>query len=174
MIGCGVPELWIMIAIVLLMPLMLGLPLLLKPDSPIPDRLGFGLLAVMLLFCMWSLGLWWVLLPILALVALVAWLDREGPAPKGAAAAGDGPRLGARLRLRLRLWGAARLASLALIVSLFFLPAGSASTIVLPGLMIGMAATTLFRFSFARALRRGADGGEGTRRESLPGALEGG
>lgn len=146
-----------LIACMVLLVLALGLPLLVGPDSPVPDIIAFIILAAMVAAGVWSTGAWWILLPILALVALVVRMDREGrDAPVDHAAAGRA-RMSTRTRLRFRLWCAANLATPALIASIFILPSGSAGAIVLPCLMIAMAAMILFRFSFCRSARRNED-----------------
>lgn len=153
----------ILIAIVIPMTLLLGLPLLLRPDSRIPDMIGFGLLAVFVGISVWATGAWWILLPILALASWLVWLDERGQQAPAAPTAPDRAGWNARARLRFRLWCTANAATPVLVVSLFFLPAGSVTSIVLPGLMIAMAASSVFRFSFYRAARRDPDAlrGEG-------------
>jgi len=151
-----VSSVLILIAFVVPMTLLLGLPLLLKPDSPIPDMIGFGLLAVFVGLAVWATGAWWILLPILALASWLVWLDKAGEAAPAAPAAPGRNGWSWRTRLRFRLWVAANAATPVLVVSLFFLPAGSASSMVLPGLAIAVTASMLFRFSFWRAARRDA------------------
>ena len=145
----------ILVACMVLVVVLLGLPLLLRPDSPIPDVIGFGILAAWILFCVWTVALWWVLIPVLGLVGLAVWLDRERPGARAAATL-DGRGMSARTRQRFRLWRVANVTILALGASVFFLPAGSAGGLILPGLMIAMVAVALFRFSFYRSWRRDA------------------
>jgi hypothetical protein len=109
-----VPELAILMLCVVLLTFLLGIPLLLKPDSLIPDIISFGILSVVVMAFIWSSGDYWIVLPILAVMAFVAWLDRDGQAtPVGKSAApqpaegrrGEGAaRVSDRTRLRLRLW----------------------------------------------------------------------
>ncbi len=54
----------------MLLLVVLGLPLLLEPDSPVPDLIGFFILAAMIGVCSWGMGAWWILVPVAALVAL--------------------------------------------------------------------------------------------------------
>lgn len=145
----------ILVACMVLLVLALGLPLLLRPDSPVPDILGGGVWAAMILYGFWMEALWWVLLPILALIGLTVWLDKAsaGEAPLAV----DRRGMSARTRLRFRLSRLANLAILALIVSLFVLPAGSTRPYLFPAMLIGMSAMVLFRFSFYRSWRRDAD-----------------
>jgi hypothetical protein len=150
-------QVLILIACMVLLVLALGLPLLVGPDSPVPDVMAFVILAAMIAAGVWSTGAWWILLPILALVALVVRMDREGRDAAVDHAAADRARMSTRTRLRFRLWCAANLAIPALIAALFFLPQGSAGAFVVPCLVIAMAAMTLFRFAFYRSARRDED-----------------
>ncbi|HYD11591.1 MAG TPA: hypothetical protein VEC11_01960 [Allosphingosinicella sp.] len=136
-----------------LLVVVLGLPLLLGSDSPVPDYIGFVILASMIALVVWGMGAWWLLAPIAFLVALTLWLDRAGGEAPVDPAALDERGWSARTRLRFRLWAAALLAPPLLIASLFILPEGSFS-IVVPGLVIAMTAMSLFRFSFTRSIRR--------------------
>ncbi len=149
-------ELILMIAIILLIPFALGLELLLRPGSPVPDYLGYGLWAAMILFCIWSQALWWVLLPILALIALFVWLDRDRSGPREAPPALDGRGMSRRTRLRFRLGCASQLVLPVMIASLFILPAGSLRNVFFPVLLIAMTGMVLFRASFYRSWRRDA------------------
>jgi hypothetical protein len=139
----------------------LGLPLILESDSPGPGILTFGLMTAMVALFIWSANDWRILLPVLALVALTVRLEREGPA-QDARPERDGA-MSRRTRLRFRLWRTAIYALGALLVSipiLFALDrAPAVFERVLPGIVIAMAAMTLFRFSFVRAARRDEDAG---------------
>ena len=156
----GMIEVLILIAVVTLLTLTLGLPLLLRPDSLVPDLIAFGLLAVYVAFAIWASGAWWILLPILALAAWVVRFDDAGPA----APADPGPDargMSARTRLRLRLWRIARFAFLVPVAAFFFLPPGNANN-VLACMTVALVAAQLFRFSFYRAWQRdGEDRAEG-------------
>lgn len=145
----------ILIACMVLLVVVLGLPLLLGYDSPVPDYFGFGILAVAAAMITWGLGVWWTLIPIAALAVFVIWLDSGGQdAPAGPAPL-DHRGWSARTRLRFRLWIAANLAIPALIASPFVLPEGSGSPeLFFAGLVIAMTAMSLFRFSFCRSVRR--------------------
>lgn len=160
----------ILILCMALLTLSLGLPLLVKPDSPIPDMIAFGVLTFIVLAFVWGTGAYWIILPILALVAFVAWLDREGqsgpvaPAGKGGSrqtsegSRGDGGTgLSARTRLRFRLWRAANRLQLAVLVGVVALIAtgiGMRSVDLVPWMVITMVATAAFRFSFYRSCQR--------------------
>ena len=168
----------ILFACMVLLVFVLGLPLLLRPDSPIPDIIAFCLLVAMVAAFIWGTGAWWILLPILALVALTVRLDRPAPAA-------DLPEAGAGMsrpvRLRFRLWRWAIGASFALTISVFVLPAvgqGRAVTgVVVPLMMVAMTAMALFRFAFTRACRREADGsprGDDSSTATRPAAVDGG
>jgi len=144
----------ILFALMVLLVVVLGLPLVLESDSPVPDFIGVFILAAIVAIYVWGGGAWWILLPIAALLAWVVWLDKAGRAAPAAPAALDHRGWSARTRLRFRLFCAANLAIPALIASLFVLPEGSAGAFVVPLLVIAMAAMSLFRFSFYRAARR--------------------
>jgi hypothetical protein len=151
-IEAGMTEVLILIAVVTLLTLALGLPLLLKPDSLIPDLIVFVLLAAYVAFAIWASGAWWVLLPILALAAWVVRFDDAGPAAPADPFL-DARGMSARTRLRFRLWRIAKLAILVPIAAFFFLPPGNASTI-LACMTVALVAAQLFRFSFYRAWQR--------------------
>ena len=130
----------------------LGLPLVLGSDSPIPDYLGFGIVAVPVALFVWG-GVWWILLPIAVLVAVVIWMDSGGRQAPADPAALDHRGWSARTRLRFRLWCLALLAPPLLFASIFVLPQGSLM-IVVPLMVVAMAAMSLFRFSFYRSAMR--------------------
>jgi len=148
----AVLELLILIALLVMLVLSLGLPLLLSPDSRAPAIISFCILTAFVAAAIWSTGEWWCLLPIAVLIFWVVRLDgsdREAPLD-----ALDRRGRSAPTRLRLRLWAAANLLVPALVASLFVLPAGSAVSFVIPGMAIAMVAVTLFRFSFYRSALR--------------------
>jgi hypothetical protein len=149
-------HLLILIILMALLVVVLGLPLLLGSDSPIPDYIGFGIVAAAVGFFVWS-GIWWILLPIAFLVALVVWMDSGGQDAPADPAGLDRRGWSARTRLRFGLWCAAILAIPALIASVFILPDGSVG-IVMSTMVIVMAAMSLFRFSFCRSARRDEPG----------------
>ncbi|HEV7661500.1 MAG TPA: hypothetical protein VGO55_16800 [Allosphingosinicella sp.] len=142
------PEIPILVLGVIFLTLALGLPLLLKPDSALPDMIGLAILAVLVLAYVWSSGAYWTLLPILAVPAFLAWLDRAG----GETGAGD------RTLLRFRLWRAANRLQLALIAGvLVLLAAGSGFDtlgLVVPWILVALVATAGLRHSFNRSARR--------------------
>lgn len=144
----------ILVVGMVLLVVVLGLPLLLDSDSPVPDYLGFGILAAMIALFIWTMGDWWIMVPILALVALTVRLDRKGRETPADPASLDRRGWSARTRLHLWLWGAALLAIPALFASLFILPQGRAGPVVAPCLMIAIVASTLFKFGFHRSVRR--------------------
>lgn len=145
-------EIVILIICMGLLIAVLGLPLILGSDSPVPDYLGFGILAVPVAWFVWG-GLWWILLPIAALVALVIWINRGGKDAPADPAALDQRGWSARTRLRFRLWCLALFAPPLLFASLFVLPEGSLMLVV-PLMVVAMAAMSLFRFSFYRSAMR--------------------
>jgi len=148
-------ETLILIFCLALLTLLLGLPLLLKPDSPIPDMIGFGILTLVVLAFVWSSGAYWIILPILAVAAFVAWLEREGKG--GLEGGGGGTGLSDRTRRRLRLWRAANLLQFVLLVAVVVLLAtgiGMRSKDLVPWMLVTMVATAAFRFSFYRSCRR--------------------
>lgn len=151
--------------------LLLGLPLLVRPDSPIPDLIAFGILTLFVLACVGGTGAYWIILPILAVIAFVAWLDGEGqsgpaaPAGKGGSrqtpegSGGDaGTGLSDRTELRFRLWRAANRLQFALVAGVVVLIATGFGirTVVnlVPWMMVMMVATAAFRFSFYRSCQR--------------------
>ncbi len=164
----AVPETLILILFVALLILALGLPLLVGPDSLVPDIVAFGILTVVVLGFAWGTGAWWILLPILALVAFVVWLERGGDrqAPENGSGGGNGWT--SRTTLRFRLWRAANRLQLALIACvLAFSATGFALTAVMPliaWMVVAMVAAAAFRFSFYRACRHD--------RRTLAGAAE--
>ena len=162
------PDVLILIFCVTLLILALGLPLLLKRDSLVPDIIAFGILAVVVLVYVLVTGAYWITLPILALLAFVAWLDRGGQnAPETLGNGGDnrgGAPLGGgasgandRTQLRLRLWRTAnRLQAVLVACVLIFAAAGFTRSIelIVPWIVIVMVAMAAFRFSFYRSCRR--------------------
>jgi hypothetical protein len=154
-----VPELLILLAFVTLMTLALGLPLLLKPDSAIPDMIGFGIMSAAVLAFIWVLEAYWVILPILAVVALVVWLDRDRR-EGSTARAGNGATGGVsdRTELRFRLWRTFNRLTLILAGSallLFVTASGMAAVTFIAGWMLAaMVASAAFRHSFYRSCRR--------------------
>lgn len=151
------PETLILILFIALLTLALGLPLLVGPDSLVPDIVSLGILTVVVLGFAWGTGAWWILLPILALVAFVAGLERCGDrqAPQN----GSAGRIGwtNRTTLCFRLWRAANRLQLALIACvLAFSATGFGLTAVTPmiaWMVVTMAAAAAFRFSFYCACR---------------------
>ena len=152
----SVTELLILIAGVALLILALGLPLLLRKDSLVPDMIGLGVLAVAILAYVWTFGIWWTLLPVVAIFALVAWMDRKG---------GEKPHpetgMSDRTRLRFRLWAAANglsIIPLALVILAMAtrIGAGSVKEVLLPMLLVMLAASSAFRFSYNRSIPIGA------------------
>jgi hypothetical protein len=163
-IACTIAELsarmaavlpvFLLIALMVLLVLAMGLPLLVGAESRLPDILGFAMLTGIVAVSIWATGAWWIMLPILVLLAWVVRFDRpEGAGPANLPAP-ERRGMSAPTRLRFRLWLAALTATPVLIASLFVLPAGSAGTVVIPGLVVAMVAATLFRLSFYRAARR--------------------
>ena len=146
-------ELLILFVLMALLIVVLGLPLLLGSDSLVPDYLGFGIVALAVGWFVWD-GLWWILPPIAALVALVVRLDKGGGDAPAEPASPERSGWSARTRLRFRLWCAASLAVPLLIACFFLLPDGTGVWVAIPGLVIAMAAMSLFRFSFVRSARR--------------------
>ena len=152
-------QVLILIFCVALMVLLLGLPLLLPEGSPVPDMIAFGLLSIAVLAFVWSTGAYWTLLPILAVVGLGVWLDREGREPPSEIPRGAGTGMSARTRLRLRLWRAASLATMALAIAVV----GSLATdlgatitmdLIAPCILVTLVASAAFRFSYNRSCRR--------------------
>lgn len=135
-----------------------GLSTSLGSDSPLPDRIGFFVLAVMVATCCWLIGAWWVLAPVAALVLWVHWLDkdiRDGPADLSTL---DERGSSGRTRIRrLRLMVAVIVAA-ALFGAIFILPATGADFAILelliPSFVVALVAMGLFRFSYYRSVRR--------------------
>ena len=145
------PDALILIPIVLLIIVALGLPLLVRRDSLVPDIVALGILTVFVLGCAWGMGAWWIFVPIFAIVGFVAWLDRGG-----GLALDD--RSGGGTTLRLRLWRAAQRLQLLLMVCALLLGAtGFGLRAIQPVIAWGVVmwvAAAAFRFSFYRASRR--------------------
>ena len=146
------PDALFLILFIALLILALGLPLLVRPDSLAPDIVTLGILTAVVLGFAWGMVAWWILLPILALMAFVVWLERgDRQAPE------DGNGWSDRITLRFRLWGAANLLQLVLIACvLAFSATGFGLTAVKPmiaWMVVTMVAAAAFRFSFYRACR---------------------
>jgi hypothetical protein len=130
----------------------LGLPLLLRKDSLVPDMIGLGILGSAVLAYVWSFGIWWTLVPVAAIFALVAWMDREGeekPYPETG--------MSARTRLRFRLWVAANALSLIPLALLVLamatgIGAPTATGILIPSMLVMLVASSAFRFSYNRSI----------------------
>lgn len=145
-------ELLILLAGVTLLALSLGLPLLVRTESLVPDMIGLGVLAVAVLAYVWSFGIWWTLAPVLAIFALVARLDRKGQEKTY-------PETGTsdRARLRLRLWAAANglsIVPLALVILALATGVGAerVKDLLLPLLLVMLVASSAFRFSYNRSI----------------------
>jgi hypothetical protein len=163
-----VPDVLILIVCMVLLTLTLGLPLLLKPDSLLPDIVAFAILAVAILAFIWSTGAYWITFPILSLMALVIWLDREGQhKPTTLSDDAENPRhdtvvygaagTNGRTQLRLRLWRAANRVQMALVASVVILLAAGFTRsleLIVPWMVIVTVAMVAFRFSFLRSRRR--------------------
>jgi hypothetical protein len=116
----------------------------------------------------WGMGAWWILVPILGLVTLAAWLDKaDRTAPREDRPGNTG--ISGPARLRFRLWHAAQYLQLALIASVFVLPAAGAGkavgTVIAPCMAIALAAGALFRFGFVRSCRRDERAAAGRRQQ---------
>ncbi len=165
-------------AALVLAVLWLGLPLLLKPGSWIPDIIGVAVMAAVIGFVIWSSGNWWILLPVLALVALVVWMDRRDAALTDRRPF-EGRNLSRQSLSRLRLWRNANRTGMALLAGIILLVAtGSGRAIgnlIVPVLLISMLTTSAFGFAFSRSAARDEqarvatdgsnDGGPGTESE---------
>jgi hypothetical protein len=163
-----VPDVLILIVCVALLTLALGLPLLLKPDSLIPDIIASGILAVAVLTFVWGTGAYWITFPIFALVAFVAWLDRGGQNWPRTLASGGGDRraeaLGAgvagtngRTQFRFGLWRTAIRVQMAMGACVVILLAAGfmrSLELIVPWMVIVGVAMVVFRFSFFRSCRR--------------------
>lgn len=151
----SVTEVLILIAGATLLTLSLGLPLLLRTDSLVPDMIGLGALAIAVLAYVWSFGIWWTLLPVLAIFALVAWMDRKGEEEPYSETG-----MGNRTRLRFRLWAAANalaIIPLGLVVLALATGVGAESVedVLLPLLLVMLVASSAFRFSYNRSITVG-------------------
>ena len=148
----------ILIACLALLVVVQGLPAILGSDSPVADGVGFVILAVMVAAIIWFMGAWWVLVPIAGLGAWVHWLDEEVRAGPADPAGLDENGTSARTRARGLRWRVAWIVAAALLVANFVLPGIGADIAVLeiliPGLVIVLVATGLFRFSYCRSARR--------------------
>jgi L-asparagine transporter-like permease len=150
-------EVLILMLGVTVLTLLLGLPLLPPKESLIPDMIGLGILTVAVLAFVWRTGIWWVLLPVLALAALVAWMDRaDHDASLERSASAN------RTRLRFQLVRASnRLTLVVLVVLVIDLIAMATEVrgaiileLIVPWLLVTMVATALFRLSYSRAWDR--------------------
>ncbi len=128
---------------------LLGLPLLLKPDSLVLDLIAVGILTLIVLGFVRETGDWWMILPILALLGLTVRLDRRGR---------EGETGMSATRTLLRLWGTAFYVQLALIL---YLPISLATGFgtgalryIAHFMLIAFVAGVLFRFGFVRSCRR--------------------
>lgn len=154
----AVPETLILILFVALLILALGLPLLVGPDSLVPDIVALGILTAVVLGFAWGTGAWWIFLPILALGALLVWLERgdDRQVPENGSGGGNG--WSNRTALRFRLWRGANFLQLALIACVLAIGAtGFGLTAVKPmiaWMVVTMVAAAAFRFSFYRACRQ--------------------
>lgn len=175
-LGCGscpcyafaVLQPLILILLLVLLVVALGLPFLLGPDSRAPAIISYSLLGAYVAATIWATRAWWVLLPILVLVAWVVRWDRRAQTAPIMEAKLDAKGWSRMTRLRFRLWCAANLAIPALIVSLFVLPAGSAIAFVIPSMAIVLAAMALFRFSFYRSALRDYEAAPGPAAPASP------
>lgn len=152
-------EVLVLTSCVALLALMLGLPLLLPRDSLIPDLLAFGLLSIVVLAFVWGTGAYWTLLPVLAVVALVAWMDREGREPPRQIPPGGETGMSDRTRLRFGLWRAANGVMMTLAIGVMIALATGRGAIVImdlivPGILVTLVASAAFRFSYNRSCRR--------------------
>jgi hypothetical protein len=149
----NVPQVLILIAGAVLLTLVLGLPLLLRKDSLIPDMIGLVILGVVVLGFVWLTGLWWTLVPVLAIAALVAWMDgkpEETPHPQTG--------MSERTRARFRLWQASNWLNFILFGLIILAMAtggggGSGMRVVPPLLLVMLVASSAFRFSYNRSIR---------------------
>jgi hypothetical protein len=148
-----VTDVLILILCVVVLALSLGLPFLLKPDSLIPDIAGVGLLTVMVVGFAWVMEVWWICLPVLAIIAFVAWLDR-----KGGWSAAEGRGEVGRTQLRFQLWRAANglLLILGVCVLALFATGSGLVRLMVPWIPVFVVASFAFRFSFYRSCRQDA------------------
>ena len=129
----------------------LGLPLLIRTESHVPDMIGLGILVAAVLAYVWAFGIWWTLLPVAAIFALIAWMDREpGAQPDPENGMSD------RTRLRFRLWAAANgLSAIPLALVIWAIATGSGAVVkdlLLPSLLVMVVASSAFRFSYNRSI----------------------
>ena len=148
----------ILIVCVLLPILAFGLPLLLPPDSPIPDLVGAAVLTALVLVFIWGTGAYWILLPILVVLAGVAWLERPAAEATRDVGVSDGSGMTGPTRLRFRLWRTANRLGMALPAGLLLSLAtglgAAAAPLIVPWIPITLVAAAAFRFSFYRSCRR--------------------
>ena len=162
------PDVLILIVCVTLLALALGLPLLLKPDSLIPDIIAFAIVAAAVLAFVLGTGAYWITVPISALVAFAAWLERGGRnwprtlADGGVNRRAEGPGAGVagtngRTRFRFGLWRAAIRVQMAIGACVVILLATGLTRfleLIVPWMAIVGVAMVVFRFSFFRSCRR--------------------
>jgi hypothetical protein len=152
------PNVLILIVCVVPLALSIGLPLLLKPESRVPDYLGFGALGAAVLGYAWATGAWWMLLAALAIGAFAAWLDRTGPEPAPTVPPTDERGWSDRTRSRFRRWRLAHYLSVALILGIVILVATGVRLVYLDqvagGMLLSVLASHIFRFSFFNAAER--------------------
>ncbi len=150
-------DLILMIAIILLIPFALGLPLLFRPGSIIPDLIAAVLMACLIGVYIWSSGDLWIVVPILGLLVLVGWMDRRDRALTDRPLA-EGRSMSRQSWFRLRLWRAANRAGLLLLAGvLLLIMTGSArpvGNLIAPVLLLSMLTTCAFRFGFYRSAER--------------------
>ena len=148
-------EVLLLIAVMVLLVGLLGLPLLVKPESRIPDYIGCGLMAVIVLGYAWSASAWWVLLPVAGVIALVLWLDRRRiPDEPGVDGAGRDRAQQRFLYLRL----ANRIGFLICLGAVVIFGSGARLVpvdVIIGCLLTSLVATTAFRLSYNNAVRRG-------------------
>jgi len=151
-------ETLVLILIVALLTLALGLPLLVGPDSLVPDIVPLVILTMAVPGSAWGTGAWWIFLPILALGAFLVWLERGDGRHVPENGSGGANGWSNRTALRFRLWRGANFLQLALIACVLAISAtGFGLTAVRPmigWMVVTMVAAAAFRFSFQRACRR--------------------
>ncbi len=156
-------DVLILIVCIALLTLALGLPLLFRPDSELPDMLCLGFFALIVLYFAWSKGDWWILLPCAAFVALVLWMDRDRPDLPLPDPSPGRYGMSERTWLRFQLWRWANRVGSALVYGSIILLLMDWRVISLGLavnlLLISLVASNLFRVSFYRSVRRDAQFG---------------